>query len=378
MSDEARQEYFADGMTNEIITALSKIPDLFVISNHSMMVYKDCTIHTKEVGREQGVRYVLEGSIQVAGNQIRVTAQLIDTTTGLHLWAERYQRELDDIFAVQDEITHNIVVELQVKLITGEYSRLETRTNSVEAWELVIRSRPLIYSHVRDDAMAARKLVERALDLDNNYSEAWIILGWVYWEESVWNWSSEPEKSMQLAFEATQKAVSINPYYPESYSLLGNIYMIRGDNNQAIEMNEKAVELAPSDPFVLACLSNVLIDSGRFKEGIQKMQRAIRLCPFSPAWYLMVLGAGLHLDGDSKAAISALEQAIERGPDAYLPRWWLTSALVEEGRLDEARAASKSALDIEPAFDVTSWANSFSSKSHGRIKDNLLAAGLLK
>jgi len=198
LSNDAQQECLADGMTNEIITGLSKVPGLFVIANHSMMVYKDRTIDIKEVGREQGVRYVLEGSIRVVGNQIRVTAQLIDATTGLHLWAEGYQRELDDIFTVQDEITHNIVVELQVKLITGEYSRLETRTNSVKAWELVIRSRPLIDSHVRDDAMAAKQLLERALELDNNYCAAWTMLGWVYWEESVWEWSAEPKKSMQI------------------------------------------------------------------------------------------------------------------------------------------------------------------------------------
>ena len=143
-------------------------------------------------------------------------------------------------------------------------------------------------------------------------------------------------------------------------------------------MNEKAVELAPSDSQVLAFLGNVLIDSGRLREGIQKMQRAIRLCPFPPAWYLTVLGAGFHLNGDNEAAISALEQAAEREPDSVLSRLWLASALAEMGRLDDARAVSKTGIDIEPAFDVMSWANSFSSKSHMRLKDNLLAAGFLE
>jgi len=376
LSGDTEQDCFVDGMTNEIITGLSRVPDLFVVANNSTMVYKGRAVNIKEVGREQGVRYVLEGSIRKAGNQIRVSAQLIDAASGLHVWADRYQRELNDIFAVQDEITQRVVVELQVKLVTGEGTRLwATGTNNVEAWELAIRSQPLVASLVREDGMAGRQLLGRALELDNNYPAAWTMLGWIYFHESVWKWVPDPEKSMQKAFEAAQKALSADAQYPDGYSLLGIIYMVRGDTNQAIAMNEKAVELAPSDSQVLAFLGNVLIDSGRVREGIQKMQRAIRLCPFPPAWYLTVLGAGFHLNGDNEAAISALEQATEREPDSVLSRLWLASAFVEMGRLDDARAVLKTGIDIEPAFDVMSWANSFSSKSHMRLKDNLLAAG---
>jgi adenylate cyclase len=376
LSGDAEQDCFVDGMTDEIITGLSRVPDLFVVANNSTMVYKGRAVNIKEVGREQGVRYVLEGSIRKAGNQIRVSAQLIDAVSGLHVWADRYQRELNDIFAVQDEITQRVVVELQVKLVTGEGTRLwATGTNNVEAWEHAIRSRPLVASLVREDGMAARQLLGRALELDNNYPAAWTMLGWTYFHESVWKWVPDPEKSMQKAFEAAQKALSADAQYPDGYSLLGIIYMVRGETNQAIAKNEKAVELAPSDSQVLAFLGNVLIDSGRVREGIQKMQRAIRLCPFPPAWYLTVLGAGFHLNGDNEAAISALEQAAEREPDSVLSRLWLASALVEMGRLDDARAVSKTGIDIEPTFDVMSWANSFSSKSHMRLKDNLLAAG---
>jgi adenylate cyclase len=379
LSGDAEQDYFVDGMTDEIITGLSRVPDLFVVANNSTMVYKGRAVNIKEVGREQGVRYVLEGSIRKAGNQIRVSAQLIDAISGLHVWADRYQRELNDIFAVQDEITQKVVVELQVKLVTGEHSRLwATGTSNVEAWELAMRSRPLVASLVRDDGMAGRQLLGRALELDNNYPGAWTMLGWTYFHESVWKWVPDTEKSMQKAFEAAQKALSADAQYPDGYSLLGTIYMVRGDTNQAIAMNEKAVELAPNDSQVLAFLGNVLIDSGRVREGIQKMQRAIRLCPFPPAWYLMVLGVGFHLNGDNEAAISALEQAAEREPDSVLSRLWLASALVEMGRLDDAREVSKTGIDIEPAFDVMSWANSFSSKSHLRLKGNLLAAGFLE
>jgi adenylate cyclase len=376
ISADPEQEYFADGITEDIITALSRVPDLIVIARNSTFVYKGQAVDVRQVGQELGVRHVLEGSIRKNGDRLRITAQLVDTISGDHIWAERYDRKLDDIFDIQDEIAHSIVVQLHLKLVTGEYTSLwSTGTSSIEAWELVIRSRPLVESHVRDDAQAGKHLLERALELDKNYSAAWVFLGWIYWEESIWKWCSDPEKSMQLAFEAAQKALSADVRFPDGYSLLGNIFMVRGDSIRAIAMCEKAVELAPGDSGQAAFLSNVLIDSDRVKEGIQKMQRAIRLCPFPPSWYLLVLGIGFHLDADNEAAISTLEQAVKREPDSHIPRLWVASTLVEMGRLDEARAITEEIKAIEPTFSAVSWAQSFKSKSHARLKDNLLTAG---
>ena len=377
MSGDPEQEYFADGMTEDIITTLSRVPDLIVISRNSTFVYKGRAVDVREVGRELGVAHVLEGSIRKSGNRLRITAQLVNTQSGDHTWAERYDRKLDDIFAIQDEITHNIVGELQVQLVSGESSRRATTgTKSLKAWELMIRARSLTVSHLRNNAVAAKQLIDTALELDNAYSTAWTELGWIYWEESVWGWSSEPEKSMQMAFDAAQKALSVDSLDPNTYSLLGHIYMVRGDTKQAIAMSEKAVDLAPSDSRALALLANVLIDSGRLKEGIQRMQRAIRFCPFPPASYLFILGAGFHLNGDNLTAISALEQALIRIPDSIVPRLWLATVFVEIGKIDEARAVSKEVLDIEPNFSAASWANSFKSKTHAHLKDNLIAAGL--
>lgn len=376
ISADPEQEYFADGISEDIITALSRVPDLIVIARNSTFVYKGRAVDVRQVGQELGVRHVLEGSIRKSGDRLRITAQLVDTTSGDHIWAEYYDRKLDDIFDIQDEIAHSIVVQLHLKLVTGEYTSLwSTGTSCIEAWELVIRSRPLVESHVHDDAMAGKHLLERALELDENYSAAWVTLGWIYWEESIWNWCSDPEKSIQLAFEAAQKALSADVRFPDGYSLLGNIFMVRGDPIQAIAMCEKAVELAPGDSGQAAYLSNVLIDSGRVKEGIQKMQRAIRLCPFPPSWYLLVLGIGFHLDGDNEAAITALEQAVKREPDSHIPRLWIASTLVEMGRQDEARVVTEEIKAIEPDFSAVSWAQSFKSKSHARLKDNLLTAG---
>jgi tetratricopeptide (TPR) repeat protein len=223
--------------------------------------------------------------------------------------------------------------------------------------------------------MLAKKLLGRALELDKSYSAAWTLLGWVYWEESILKWNSEPEKSMQMALEAAQKAVLIDKTQPDGYSLLGHIFMERGDINQAISMCEKAAALAPSDAEAMAHLGNILVQSGRIKEGIQKIQKALRLSPPPPGWYLAILGVGFHLEGDYEAAISVLQQAIEREPESHFTRPWLACALVEMGRLDEASVVSKAVLKIDPTFSTVSWMKSWKEHLHVHSKDNLLAAG---
>jgi tetratricopeptide (TPR) repeat protein len=204
------------------------------------------------------------------------------------------------------------------------------------------------------------------------------LVGWLYWEESGWNWCDDTDEAMQKALASTQKALAIDPNFPMAYSLLANIHMVLGEAELSIIMAEKAVELAPNNSLVQAFLGNVLMDSGRIKEGIQKMKKAIRLCPFPIPWYLMVFGAGYHLNGDNDAAIIALNQAIEREPESHLPRVWLASTLAEARKFDEAKAVSKKVLDIDPNFSALQWANSFKPKSYDRLKDNLLAAGLPK
>jgi len=376
VSGDPDQEFFADGMSEDIITILTRVPDLIVIARNSTLVYKGRVIDIRQVGRELGVRHVLEGSIRKSNERIRVSAQLVNTLSGDTIWAEQYDRTLENIFDIQDEITRNIVVELQVKLGTGELSRLTASgTGNVQAWEFVMQAGVLVEAHSPDDTELARQLTQRALELDKNYSHAWVILGWVYWQESVFKWSSNPERSMQMAYEAAQKAISVDADHPSAYSLLGSIYMARGDKSEAIEMCRKAIEISPGNSYSVAYLANVLIDIGQITEGIQKMKRAIRLCPFPPVWYFMLLGTGYHLSGNNEAAIIALSLALKRDSNSYFARLWLASTLVEMGRLDEARAVSQAAFEIEPNFSALSWAENFKSESHARLKGNLIAAG---
>ncbi len=376
MSGDPEQGYFADGIAEDIITSLSLVPDMVVIARNSTFVYKDRSVDVRQVGKDLGVGHVLEGSIRKSGNRIRITAQLVDTLNGDHLWAERYDRELDDIFAIQDEITHHIVVELQVNLVIGEASRpMAGGTNSIEAWELCLCAAHLIESNSRDDSQLAKKLLRQALAIDSQYSSAWEGLAMIYWHETVFKWAANPDESLAKAQDAAQKAISSDENNPGGYSLLGNVYLIQGKVKQALEMCEKAVEIAPGNSFSLVWLANVLTDSGQVSEALKLMKRAIRLCPFPPGIYFWALGLGFHLNGENEQALLVLRLAVERNREALMPRLWLASALVELERLDEAQQTCTAALEIEPNFSAVDFANKFKSKSHARLKDNLLAAG---
>lgn len=381
ISGDPGQEYFADGMTDEIITGLSRVPGLFVIANSSTMTYKGRAVDVKFVGREQGVRYVLEGSIRKSGNQVRVTAQLIDAVSGHHLWAEHYDRELADIFVVQDDISHSVVVELQVKLVTGERARpWATGTKSVKAWEQVTIAKSYIERHARDGAALAKPLVLEALELDPNYSAAWAMLAWIYWEEAIWGWTDDPDKSIQLALDAARKSLAIEHPYPGAYAAMGYILLYLGEIESAIESCRKAIELAPSDCSAMACFGNMLIETGHFEEGIQTLEKAIRLSPFPITWYLTSLGMGYHLNGDNESAIPILEKTARQEPDSLFSWMFLASALAENGDLDEAREIGKKMVAIDPNLSVstlTTMGLEYLDESiQQRIQRNFLAAGV--
>ena len=373
MSGDTDQEHFADGMTEDLITSLSRLPDLIVIASTSTFAYKGQAVDIRQVGRELGVRHVLEGGIRKGGDQVRITAQLIDAQSGDHVWAERYDRKLEGFFDVQDEITHKIALEMNVQLIRGKW--ISAGTKSIKAWESFMQAYPLLESFVREDVLAARPLLEQAISLDSNYSDAWAMLGIMHWQESVWNWSADPEQSMQAAIDASQKSLAADSQSPAAYELLATISMSLGELGKAIAMGQNAYELAPGGSETMATLADLLIEAGRIKEGLLLIKKAIRYSPFPPGWYLMALGVGFHLSKKNEEAILALDLAIERQPGSHLPLLWLTSALVELQRLDDARLIVDKVLEIEPGFSATSWAERFYSASHAHLKDNLLAAG---
>ncbi len=379
MSGDPEQEYFSDGITEDIITALSRIAGLLVVARHSTMVYKGQAIDMRQVGRDQGVRYVLEGSVRKGGNRVRITAQLIDTTTGHHLWAERYDRELDDIFEVQDEITHRITLELQVQLKEGEQARIWAGgTNNVEAWEYLVRGTDLLDTHIKEDILEARRLYEKALALDPGYAAAWIFLGWTHWEDAHSGWADSRETSLGQALEAVRTALDLEEDNPDAFALLGSIHMLRGEHDQAIAMTEKAVGLAPNHATNTALLSMVLSDSGRPQEAIARIKRAMRLSPIFPPWYFVVLGKGYRLMEQYDSAISAYEEAVKREPESNLARIWLAYVLIEAEFLEKAKSVAEDILSIEPTFSVADWMreSNYTPAEREKLLKNFRKAGL--
>jgi Tfp pilus assembly protein PilF len=241
-----------------------------------------------------------------------------------------------------------------------------------------LRAGPLVESHVRDNARSAKKMLKQALDLDQNYAAAWVLLGWVYKGEANWGLSEDVDESMRLAFEAAEHSISSDPNYPDAYCLLGSIYRAKGDMKKSLEMNEKALDLAPNDSAVIVLLGGTLVYSGRVKEGLKNIRKAMRLCPYPPHWYLFFLGIALHLNGDNGKAVNVLEKAIEKEPETHKPRVVLASALFEIGRLDEARAYAETILNIEPSFSADSWAEEHYAEAYSGLRKNLLAIGLPK
>jgi len=379
LSGDPEQEYFSDGITEDIITALSRISGLLVIARNSTMVYKGMAADVKKVGLEQGVRYVLEGSVRKAGNRIRVTAQLIDATTGHHQWAERYDREIDDIFTVQDDITHHITVAMRVEISVGEKARmLAGRTTNIEAWERLIRADDLNNSIVQTNNFAARHILEEAVQLDPAFVSAWTELGWVHWEDAFFGWSASSEQSAKLASEAAAKALALEPEYPNAYSLLGLLALFAGEFDRGIELCEKGVILAPNNAENVAELAVALIHAGLVDESEQMILRAIRLSPICPGWYQTIAGLCHLVKCDLKLAVSALQFVADREPDSVHPRIYLISALVESGRLDDARQVAREVLSLQPDFSIVPWhAIRFKDPDfRAQTINNLVQAGL--
>ena len=379
ISGDPEQEYFSDGITEDIITALSRVADLLVVARNSTLVYKGKAVDVKQVGREQGVRYVLEGSVRKVGNRVRVTAQLIDATTGHHQWARRYDRDLDDIFAVQDDITYQITIEMRVQLREGERARmLAGRTDSVEARELTFRADELNDRFVREANLEARLLVEEALRIDPLYASAWTRLGFIHWEDACFGWTEPGAASDAKALEAGQRALELEEDYPDALALLGHVYALNGEHDHAVEVTEKAVVLAPNNSQNTAMLAVVLTYAGDADEAVEMFKKAIRLCPLNFAWYLYYLGMCYYSICELDLAISTLRKAVVLEPDSAFGRVWLTSALIDAGLVEDARQVAREIMRVDRKFSVTNWrgAQFRDTTLNKKIFDNLLTAGL--
>ncbi len=380
MSGDPEQGYFADGIVEEIITALSKIGKLFVVARNSTFTYKGEAVDVKRVGREQGVRYVLEGSVRRGGDRLRITAQLIDVATGHHLWAERYDRESSDLFALQDEITREVASALQIELTEGEQARLwASSTKNLGAWEFVIQAHDLIHRQHRENMHEARRLLEQALRLDENYAMAWEMFGITHWLDAInEGWSDSRETSLSRALEAIDRALEIDPSSPDTLSSLSLVKLTSGNHDEALALSEKAVALAPNHANNMAVAGVVTVYCGKPREALKLVRKAMRLCPIYPIWYLYPLTRAYWFMGKTDEALAAARSAIKRDPEMSICHTLHAIVLADAGRDAEARLAAAEVLRLEPNFSVKAWAarRGTPTELSNREAEALLKAGL--
>ncbi len=338
MSGDPEQEYFSDGITEDLITDLSKISGVFVIARNSVFTYKGKPVKIQQVSEELGVRYVLEGSVRKAGARVRITAQLVDGKTGGHFWAERYDRDLEDIFALQDEVTREIVSVLAVKLTEDEKERLMSKdTHNMEAYDHFLRGLEYHNRFTKEANVQARQMFEKAIALDPEYALAHSLLGWTHLLEWSFGWSQDPQ-SLEDALEWAQKAIALNDSLPEAHCLLGAVYLWKRRHEQAIAEVEKAIALDPNHADGFEKLADALSWAGRPKEAIGLVKKAMRLNPVYPVWYLWNMGHAYFLTEQYEEAIAALKRVLNRNPNFYPAHFYLAASYSELGRKDEARA----------------------------------------
>jgi adenylate cyclase len=357
LSDDPQQEYFSDGMTEDLITALSKISGMFVIARTSVFTYKGKPVKVQQVSQDLGVRYVLEGSVRKAAERVRITVQLIDATTGTHLWAERYDRVLEDVFTVQDEITRNIVTALEVQLTSGEQVRLWRQgTTNPEAYDTFLRGRDHAMRKTREHIVQARRLFEHAIELDPGFAMAYVGLASTFTLEVRLGWSPSLAASLERARELTHKAIALDDSLADAYGQLGYIALLQRQHERAITAGQQAIILSPNGAEVHALLAVTLNFSGRPEDGLAMIEKAMRLSPVYPSWYLHVLGMSQYLVGRYEEALAAFAHSRDRYPDVWFPYVGLVLTSVQLGREGEARVAAAELLRRDPAFSLERYA----------------------
>jgi adenylate cyclase len=380
MSEDKPQEFFSDGLTEEIITALSKTPKLFVIARNSTFVYKGKPVNVQQVSRELGVKYVLEGSVRRSGEQLRITAQLIDATTGNHLWAERYDREMKDVFAIQDEITLRIMTALQVELTDGERARIGAKgTENLQAYLKLLQAREPYYTVTKEGFAQARRLLEEAIAIDPNYAAAYVYLGSTHYMDVLMGSSKSPSESLKRAFEFITKAKALDDSYALAHSLMGFLYCMTGQHVQGISECERAIGLEPNSANAHIWMGLVLTYSGRHEEAVRHAEQALRLDPFPPPWYFLGMGQAYFGAGRYEEAIASYKKTLQRTPDDIVTHSALASAYSCAGRLEEARAQAAEILRIKPNFSVEQSAKTSLWKNQAdgeRFYGGLRKAGL--
>jgi adenylate cyclase len=355
LSGDSEQDYFADGIAEDLITAISTLRLFPVIARNSSFVYKGKAVDVKRVSRELGVRYVVEGSVRKAGSRVRVTAQLIDASSGHHVWADRYDRELQDIFALQDEIMETIIASLGPALSRAEIRRAMRRPpENLDAWDCIQRSLWHIFRYTKDDVVEAQSWLRRAIELQPHSSAAFGLMAISHIFEFIYQWSESPAESGEAAVREAERSVELDEDQPVALTALGFACSVTGRYERAIAMLERAIGLNPSSALACWALGGALTPAGRPEEAIPMIEKAIRLSPHDP-WmheFLFNLGGAQYLAGRYEEAAASARRSLDRKSDQPGVYRLLAAACGQLGRRDEARAALEALLRLVPDFSA--------------------------
>jgi adenylate cyclase len=380
MSSDPEQEYFADGMVEEIITALSRFKSLFVIARNSSFTFKGKAVDIREVGRRLGVRYVLEGSVRKAVGKVRITGQLIDAVTGAHIWTDRFERDLTDVFALQDEVTVAVVSAIQPKLLQTEIAMARRRRlENLTAYDFYLRALPQFYLDTREGMAEAIRLAHRALELDPQFGPIAALAGACHMQNVIWGYAPDPQFERKEAIRLLHLALSVNDGDPETLAraCITSAFMV-GDSESEMEMADRAVALNPNSFTAWNSRGWVYRVAGLPEEAIRSLERAIRASPLDPLLHRTFAGTGFALIelGRFDEAIVAGKKAQRQNPSYPSAYRCLASAFAHLGRDAEAREAAARLLEVDPAFTISEWIARGGQSNAKLVIEGLRKAGL--
>jgi len=353
MSGDPSQEYFSDGLTDQIINGLCKISNLFVIARNSSFAYKGKSISIKQIAQELGVKYILEGSVQKAGERVRITAQLIDAATDYHMWSESYDRDLTDTFALQDEITIKLIWEMGINLTQGEQARIYQKDiNNIQAYDKFSRGLECFYRFNKQDNEKARIFLEQAIKIEDTSALVHSFLGYTHWMASLSNWSDSPIETFVKAEKCAQKALALNDSLDVPHFLLAMMHLFKREWERAIIEAKRAAALNPNGADALAALGYITSYAGEPEEAIIHLQKAFRLNPVPLFFYYYSLGLAYRLADQYEKAIEVVNHALKIDPETFTPYVTLIMCYITLNEFENARKAVKTLLEIDPTFSL--------------------------
>ncbi len=369
--------YFSNGLTNDLITDLSRFGELFVSASNSVFAYQGKAVSTADVGRELGVRYILQGSVQQAASNIRVNAELVDSTTDKNIWARRYDRNLSDLFVVQDEIVKEIIVALNLRITEAELQRTKLlRPGNMQAYDYVLRGRNLLSQVTRAANHNGRGLLQTAIELDPDYALAYTELGRAMLRGSLNGWEENPRETIKRAHDLARAAIDIESH-AEGHALLGLVYLQMKHFDLARAELDRAIEMNPNDANSYAALGSVSLWTSDLDRAVEAYETSIRLDPRSHPYVLTRLAAALYLQKKYDSALSLLESSAAKKSDELLTQMFLAATYMKLDRPQDASTAAEKVRELHPFFSVEPYRNVFANPAHGAdLADTLIAIGL--